>query len=68
MPKSVTDVGDLIADSALVAESPQGRECKLEAYLSLALDPGHAALDVGCGPGTDLPAIQMVIAVARKPG
>jgi ubiquinone/menaquinone biosynthesis C-methylase UbiE len=54
---------DLIADSVLVAESPQGREYKLEAYLSLALDPGHTALDVGCGPGTDLPALAEAVTV-----
>jgi len=35
----------------------------LEAYLSLALDPGHTALDVGCGPGTDLPALAEAVTV-----
>jgi ubiquinone/menaquinone biosynthesis C-methylase UbiE len=56
MPKSVTDL-DRTTYSALVAASPQGREYKLEAHAALDAHPGHTALDVGCGPGTDLQAL-----------
>jgi ubiquinone/menaquinone biosynthesis C-methylase UbiE len=56
MPKSVTEL-DRTTYSALVAASPQGREYKSEAHAALDARPGQAALDIGCGPGTDLQAL-----------
>jgi ubiquinone/menaquinone biosynthesis C-methylase UbiE len=37
-----------------VASTPQGREYKTYSHAALALQAGLTALDVGCGPGTDL--------------
>ena len=43
--------------SALVAASPHGREYKLDAHAALDARPGQTAVDIGCGPGTDLQAL-----------
>lgn len=39
------------------AASAPGREYKQRLLAQLALRPGQAVLDVGCGPGTDLPGL-----------
>ena len=56
------------------AASAAGRDYKRELLAALDVRPGHTALDVGCGPGTDLPALAelvgadgTVIGVDREP-
>src|SRR2546429_1738444 len=36
------------------AASPVGSAYKRDLLIALELRPGHAVLDLGCGPGTDL--------------
>ncbi|RKN45828.1 methyltransferase domain-containing protein [Streptomyces hoynatensis] len=64
---------DQVAPMGEVAEA--GRAYKSELLAGLELAPGQTALDVGCGPGTDLPALLAgvgadgrVIGVDREPG
>jgi ubiquinone/menaquinone biosynthesis C-methylase UbiE len=46
------------------AESDIGRRYKSQLLAALRLKPGHAVLDVGCGPGTDLPALATIVGEA----
>ncbi|HWN35302.1 MAG TPA: methyltransferase domain-containing protein [Pseudonocardia sp.] len=40
-----------------IAGTSGGQEYKRQALAALDLQPGQAVLDMGCGPGTDLPAL-----------
>lgn len=40
-----------------VAATDIGRTYKRDLLTSLAIEPGHHVLDIGCGPGTDLTAL-----------
>jgi ubiquinone/menaquinone biosynthesis C-methylase UbiE len=50
----VTDAPDPIDYLDAVAASDHGRRYKHHLHASLDIGLGHAVLDVGCGPGTDL--------------
>ncbi|MFC6019988.1 methyltransferase domain-containing protein [Plantactinospora solaniradicis] len=43
------------------AASYPGRRYKQQLLAALDLCPGHVVLDVGCGPGTDLPALAAAV-------
>ncbi len=43
------------------ADSDVGRRYKRDLLAALRVEPGLAALDVGCGPGTDLPALAVAV-------
>ncbi|WP_327089360.1 methyltransferase domain-containing protein [Nonomuraea sp. NBC_01738] len=62
---------DPIAYLDTVAASEPGRACKERAMELLDLRPVHTMLDLGCGPGTDLPAMVdragRVVGVDRDP-
>lgn len=46
------------------AASPPGRDYKRRLLDALDVRPGHTALDVGCGPATDLPALAAAVTSA----
>lgn len=48
------------------AASDVGREYKRHVLHDLRIEPGHVVLDVGCGPGTDLPAMATAAGPAGK--
>ncbi|RKE16956.1 methyltransferase domain-containing protein [Streptomyces sp. TLI_171] len=48
---------DPIAYLDRLAVSELGREYKATMLAALAVEPGHTVVDLGCGPGTDLPAL-----------
>jgi SAM-dependent methyltransferase len=43
------------------AASDAGRAYKARLLTAMALAPGHVVLDVGCGPGTDLPPLAAAV-------
>jgi protein-L-isoaspartate O-methyltransferase len=45
-----------------VAAIRAGQDCKRDLLTALAPQPDHTVLDVGCGPGTDLPALAALAA------
>jgi ubiquinone/menaquinone biosynthesis C-methylase UbiE len=45
----------------MVAATDTGRRYKQSLLASLHIDAGHTVLDVGCGPGTDLPALAAAV-------
>lgn len=49
------------------AASDPGRRYKSDALDALDLRPGLTVLDVGCGPGTDLPALAAAVAPGLDP-
>ncbi|MEV4410333.1 methyltransferase domain-containing protein [Catellatospora sp. NPDC049609] len=52
---------DQIAYLDRAAGSDAGRSYKRELLAALDLRPGHTVVDVGCGPGTDLPALAAAV-------
>jgi SAM-dependent methyltransferase len=47
-----------------IAGSSGGQEYKQQALVALDLQPGQAVLDMGCGPGTDLPILAEAVTSA----
>ncbi|WP_434452741.1 methyltransferase domain-containing protein [Lentzea sp. E54] len=43
-----------------------GRDYKQQLLVSLDLRPGHTVLDVGCGPGTDLPVMADAVTTSGR--
>ncbi|WFE25967.1 methyltransferase domain-containing protein [Solwaraspora sp. WMMD791] len=63
MPSSASRLraADQIAYLDQAASSDPGRRYKQQLLTALDLRPGHTVLDVGCGPGTDLPAMAVAV-------
>lgn len=57
----VTERPDPAAYMHHVATSPQGRTYKQALLEAMDLQPGHHLLEVGCGPGADLPAFAAAV-------
>jgi ubiquinone/menaquinone biosynthesis C-methylase UbiE len=57
MTRSTAHADRRIAYLDAAAASDVGREYKQHVLRELQILPGHVVLDVGCGPGTDLPAM-----------
>jgi precorrin-6B methylase 2 len=57
-----TNIPDPITCLREVAGSPAGRDARARVTGALDLRPGHIALDVGCGPGTNLGALAAGVA------
>ncbi|MFV2019627.1 methyltransferase domain-containing protein [Micromonospora sp. LOL_023] len=60
-PASTLRAADQIAYLDQAATSDPGREYKQRLLTALDLRPGLTVLDVGCGPGTDLPAMAVAV-------
>ncbi|WP_328376378.1 methyltransferase domain-containing protein [Micromonospora zamorensis] len=60
-PSSTLRAADQIAYLDQAAASDPGRQYKQQLLTALDLRPGHVVLDVGCGPGTDLPALAAAV-------
>jgi ubiquinone/menaquinone biosynthesis C-methylase UbiE len=65
-PTTATDAGRQIAYLDEAATSQVGRQYKQHVLRELRIGPGHVVLDVGCGPGTDLPAMAAAAGPAGK--
>lgn len=61
-PPDVQRTVDQVAYLDRAATSEVGRRYKGELLTALMLRPGQSVLDVGCGPGTDLPALADAVA------
>ncbi|MET9059235.1 methyltransferase domain-containing protein [Streptomyces antibioticus] len=57
---------DPIAYLDRVAETDLGRSYKERMLHELAIRPGHTALDLGCGPGTDLASLAQAVTDTGK--
>ncbi|MEQ4300826.1 methyltransferase domain-containing protein [Plantactinospora sp. B6F1] len=60
-PSSTLHAADQIAYLDQAAASDPGRRYKQQLLTALDLRPGHVVLDVGCGPGTDLPTLAKAV-------
>ncbi|MEV8511540.1 methyltransferase domain-containing protein [Dactylosporangium sp. NPDC051484] len=61
LPSSALRAADEIAYLEHAAASDIGRRYKHDLLAALDVRPGNAVLDVGCGPGTDLPALASAV-------
>ncbi|MEV6924842.1 methyltransferase domain-containing protein [Dactylosporangium sp. NPDC051485] len=61
LSSTTPEAADEIAYLDQAAASDAGRQYKRNLLAALDLRPGNAVLDVGCGPGTDLPSLASAV-------